>query len=84
MGDGDTKLVYVVEGKIVYTNMTHLPTDDVDWKRINAAGGFVRNERIDGKVLNNSWAHCGFLHSDLRISRSIGDYRGKDQLPRQN
>ena len=59
---GDSRCVLGVKGKAVDMSVDHKPELDVERKRIEAAKGFVEDNRVNG---------------NLNLSRSIGDFEYK-------
>lgn len=59
---GDSRSVMFVNGEVKEMSHDHKPNDLEDRERIDAAGGFVSDNRVDGQ---------------LAVSRSIGDYKYK-------
>jgi len=62
---GDSRAVlWSKEGETIALSEDHKPDDDVEFDRIEAAGHFVEDSRVDG---------------NLALSRAFGDYVFKDQ-----
>lgn len=55
---GDSRTVLARSGKVIELSHDHKPTDELEKKRIEAAGSFVDNGRVQG---------------NLAVSRAIGD-----------
>lgn len=64
---GDSRAVLCRNGRAIPLSRDHKPELEEEWNRINAAGGFVYNNRVNG---------C------LAMSRSMGDfmYKGRRDL----
>jgi len=56
---GDSRAMMVAGGKVVDLSDDHKPTNPIEQKRIEDAGGFVREDRVDG---------------NLAVSRGFGDF----------
>lgn len=65
---GDSRSVLAKNGGTVPMSFDHKPNNDIEKNRIEAAGGIVRNRRVNG---------------DLAVSRALGDfiYKGRSDLP---
>jgi len=61
---GDSRAVLCRGGKVHFGTTDHKPTDDIETKRVQRAGGFIENQRV-----------CG----NLAVSRALGDYQYKDR-----
>lgn len=64
---GDSRAIASVGGKAVELSRDHKPDDQVEKDRIEKAGGFVSNGRVEG---------------NLAVSRALGDfeYKSKDNV----
>lgn len=65
---GDSRCVLSTKTEVKGMSVDHKPTDEVEKKRIQAAGGTVHMRRVDG---------------DLAVSRTFGDfaYKNRTDLP---
>lgn len=65
---GDSRTVLAREGKVIELSHDHKPADELERKRIEAAGSFVENGRVQG---------------NLAVSRAIGDlyFKKRDVAP---
>ncbi|EED88574.1 predicted protein, partial [Thalassiosira pseudonana CCMP1335] len=59
---GDSRAILTRNGLALPLSFDHKPNNDVEVSRVDNAGGFVRNGRVDG---------------DLAVSRSFGDFSYK-------
>lgn len=59
---GDSRTLLCSNGKPYPMSTDHKPEDDIEYKRITEAGGFISEGRIDG---------------NLNLSRCIGDFEYK-------
>jgi len=61
---GDSRSAILVDDKYAFHTIDHKPTDEKEKKRIEAAGGHVKDGRVNG---------------DLALSRAFGDFSLKDR-----
>ena len=61
---GDSRAILQRNGKVLPLSFDHKPNNIPELQRINNAGGFVKNRRVDG---------------DLAVSRALGDFSYKKQ-----
>jgi serine/threonine protein phosphatase PrpC len=59
---GDSRAVLCRKGHAIPLSFDHKPDNEIEWKRIQAAGGDIINGRING---------------GLNLSRSLGDFNYK-------
>jgi protein phosphatase 1G len=59
---GDSRTLLCTGGKPFALSIDHKPDDEIEFKRITAAGGFITDGRING---------------NLNLSRCIGDFEYK-------
>jgi serine/threonine protein phosphatase PrpC len=62
---GDSRACYRTRGKTIQLSFDHKPHHDQEQTRIEAAGGYVSMQRVEG---------------DLEYSRGLGDFRYKENL----
>jgi serine/threonine protein phosphatase PrpC len=62
---GDSRCVLATNGTVKAMSFDHKPYDDLEMRRIVAAGGHVSMKRVDG---------------DLAVSRALGDFQFKDNV----
>ena len=65
---GDSRCVASIDGRSEALSVDHKPADEAERKRIEAAGGFVEFNRVNG---------------NLALSRALGDFafKGNSELP---
>jgi len=63
---GDSRAVASVSGRVIELSFDHKPSNELETKRIEAAGGWVEFNRVNGKhgsdcivVLNMLFIHRG-------------------------
>lgn len=68
---GDSRCVLGTKGVAKPLSFDHKPMNDIERKRVEAAGGFVQYNRVDG---------------DLAVSRALGDfgYKNRSDLPQEH
>ena len=66
---GDSRAVLCRDGKPLDMSKDHKPDDDGEKKRIERAGGFVSDGRVNGIIINNL--------GNLSLSRALGDLEYK-------
>ena len=62
---GDSRAVLSRNHKAIPLSFDHKPSNDTEKKRIEAAGGFVEEDRVNGS---------------LNLSRSLGDFGYKNNI----
>jgi len=77
---GDSRAVLCRKGKAVALSQDHKPNDPVERRRIEGAGGNVKETSIKN---GNGWRVVYRINGDLNLSRCIGDlrYKKRDDLP---
>jgi serine/threonine protein phosphatase PrpC len=65
---GDSRVILLRENKIIFETIDHKPDNTEEYNRIVKAGGFIRENRVDGS---------------LALSRAYGDnkYKTNEKLP---
>lgn len=67
---GDSRLIVIRNGKVVFTTRDHKPTDLIEKARIEAQGGFVQDGRARHTASNSSFA----------LARSLGDIQAQGKI----
>jgi serine/threonine protein phosphatase PrpC len=60
---GDSRAILFCSNRVIFSTLDHKPTQSSELKRIEQAGGYILNGRVDGK---------------LSLSRAFGDYNFKN------
>lgn len=68
---GDSRAIASVNGKVDVLSLDHKPSNEIELKRITAAGGWVEFNRVNG---------------NLALSRALGDFifkRNEKKIPEE-